>query len=162
MCLKFCHIFLFISLSPPQIGKPHPDPVVETASLASVEPPDVWYTPELPDDIIDRGKLSALQLEALVYTCQQHEQFLPDGNRAGFLVGDGAGVGKGRTIAGIIYENYCQGRKRAVWVSVSNDLKYDAERDLSDIGASKVEVHFLSKVNNFIPRGIFLPNSVRI
>ena len=25
-----------------QVGKPHPDPVVETASLASVEPPDIW------------------------------------------------------------------------------------------------------------------------
>lgn len=25
-----------------QIGRQHPDPVVETASLASVEPPDVW------------------------------------------------------------------------------------------------------------------------
>ena len=36
-------------------------------------------------------------------------------------------IGKGRTIAGIILENYCQKRKRAIWVSVSNDLKYDAE-----------------------------------
>jgi hypothetical protein len=35
-----------------------------------------------------------------VYASQQHEQFLPDGTRAGFLIGDGAGVGKGRTIAG--------------------------------------------------------------
>ena len=26
-----------------QIGRQHPDPVVETASLASVEPPDVWW-----------------------------------------------------------------------------------------------------------------------
>ena len=25
-----------------QIGRQHPDPVVETASLASVEPPEVW------------------------------------------------------------------------------------------------------------------------
>lgn len=25
------------------IGKPHPDPVVETASLAAVEPPDITY-----------------------------------------------------------------------------------------------------------------------
>ena len=25
-----------------QVGKPHPDSVVETASLASVEPPDIW------------------------------------------------------------------------------------------------------------------------
>ena len=62
------------------------------------------------------------------------------------VAGDGAGVGKGRTIAGVIYENYLKGRKRAIWVSVSNDLKYDAERDLRDIGASKIEVHALNKV----------------
>ena len=43
-------------------------------------------------------------------------QFLEDGNRAGFLIGDGAGVGKGRTIAGIIFENYIKGRRRAIWV----------------------------------------------
>lgn len=59
--------------------------------------------------------------------------------------GDGAGVGKGRTIAGIIFENYLKGRKRAIWVSVSNDLKFDAERDLRDIGAGKIEVHALNK-----------------
>lgn len=63
-----------------------------------------------------------------------------------YLTGDGAGVGKGRTIAGIIWENYLKGRKKALWISVSNDLKYDAERDLRDIGASKIEVHPLNKV----------------
>ena len=91
-------------------------------------------------------------------------------------------MGKGRTIAGVIYENYLKvspfalfiqrtiliislkGRKRAIWVSVSNDLKYDAERDLSDIGAGdKVEVFFLSKmkyakinsaVNNNVKKGV--------
>ena len=31
------------------------------------------------------------------------------------VTGDGAGVGKGRTIAGIIYENYLHGRKRSLW-----------------------------------------------
>lgn len=31
---------------------------------------------------------------------------------------------------------------------MSNDLKYDAERDLRDIGASKIEVHPLNKVNS--------------
>ncbi len=60
--------------------------------------------------------------------------------------GDGAGVGKGRTIAGIIYENFLRGRNRAIWVSVSNDLKYDAERDLDDIGAKAIKVHPLNKV----------------
>merc|ERR1719391_557340 len=129
-----------------KVGLPHPDPVVETASLASVESADVWYTLSLPPDVINERKLSALQLESIVYASQQHEQILPDGNRAGFLIGDGAGVGKGRTIAGVIYENYLKGRKRAIWVSVSNDLKYDAERDLSDIGATGLDVYFLSKM----------------
>ena len=50
------------------------------------------------------------------FQCQQHEQFLASGERAGFLIGDGAGVGKGRTIAGIILENFLQGRKKAIWV----------------------------------------------
>jgi len=147
-----------------KVGLPHPDPVVETASLASVESADVWYTLSLPAEVIEQRKLSALQLESIVYASQQHEQILPDGNRAGFLIGDGAGVGKGRTIAGVIYENYLKGRKRAIWVSVSNDLKWDAERDLADIGAGdKVEVFFLSKmkyakinsaVNNNVKKGV--------
>lgn len=33
--------------------------------------------------------------------------------------------------------------------SVSNDLKYDAERDLRDIGAKNIQVHSLNKVRSF-------------
>lgn len=128
-----------------KLGKKHPDPVVETASLSSVAPADVWYKLSIPTETINTGALSALQLESITYASQAHEHILPDGSRAGFLIGDGAGVGKGRTIAGIIFENYMKGRKRAIWVSVSNDLKYDAERDLRDIGAGKIDVHPLNK-----------------
>lgn len=39
-----------------------------------------------------------------------------------FLIGDGAGVGKGRTIAGIIYENYLLSRKRAFVASAKDCL----------------------------------------
>lgn len=128
-----------------KIGLRHPDPVVETSSLSSVNPPDVWYRLSISEEVIDRGCLSALQLEAITYAAQQHETFLPNGERAAYLIGDGAGVGKGRTIAGIIYENYLLGRKRSLWFSVSNDLKYDAERDLRDIGAKNIQVHSLNK-----------------
>uniref|UniRef100_A0A8C2B270 Protein strawberry notch homolog 2 n=1 Tax=Cyprinus carpio TaxID=7962 RepID=A0A8C2B270_CYPCA len=76
----------------------------------------------------------------------QHEVILQNNQRAGFLIGDGAGVGKGRTVAGIILENYLKGRKKALWFSVSNDLKYDAERDLQDIGAPNIQVHALNKI----------------
>lgn len=146
-----------------KLGRKHPDPVVETASLSSVEPTDVTYKLNLPPDTINNGSLSALQLESITYASQAHEQLLPDGSRAGFLVGDGAGVGKGRTIAGIIFENYLRGRKKAIWISVSNDLKYDAERDLRDIGANKIEVHALNKfkyakinstINNNVKKGV--------
>uniref|UniRef100_A0A668ACX6 Protein strawberry notch homolog 1 n=1 Tax=Myripristis murdjan TaxID=586833 RepID=A0A668ACX6_9TELE len=128
-----------------KIGMRHPDPVVETSSLSSVNPPNVWYRLSITEETIDHGWLSALQLEAITYAAQQHETFLPNGDRAAYLIGDGAGVGKGRTIAGIIYENYLLGRKRSLWFSVSNDLKYDAERDLRDIGAKNIQVHSLNK-----------------
>ncbi|CAN0215887.1 unnamed protein product [Lampetra planeri] len=128
------------------IGRNHPDRVVETSTLSSVPLPDITYHLHMPDYAISSGKLSALQLEAITYSCQRHESVLPNGQRAGFLIGDGAGVGKGRTVAGIILENYCCGRKKALWFSVSNDLKYDAERDLNDIGARSIPVHSLNKI----------------
>ncbi|KAM9688413.1 protein strawberry notch homolog 2 isoform 1-T1 [Trichechus inunguis] len=129
-----------------KIGRHHPDRVVETSTLSSVPPPDVTYTLALPASASESGALSALQLEAITYACQQHEVLLPSGQRAGFLIGDGAGVGKGRTVAGIIFENYLRGRKKSLWFSVSNDLKYDAERDLRDIEAPGIAVHALSKI----------------
>uniref|UniRef100_A0AAR2JKZ1 Protein strawberry notch homolog 2 n=1 Tax=Pygocentrus nattereri TaxID=42514 RepID=A0AAR2JKZ1_PYGNA len=128
------------------IGRSHPDLVVETNTLSSVPPPDITYTLSIPVQIINGGLLSALQLEAIIYACQQHEVILQNNQRAGFLIGDGAGVGKGRTVAGIILENYLKGRKKALWFSVSNDLKYDAERDLQDIGAPNILVHALNKI----------------
>lgn len=69
-------------------GKQHPDAVVETASLAAVEPPDVTYELHLEDQV-EEGTLSGLQLESIVYACQRHEHYLPDGSRAGFFIGDG-------------------------------------------------------------------------
>lgn len=49
-------------------------------------------------------------------------------------------MGKGRTVACIIFENYLLGRKRSIWLSVSSDLRFDSERDLRDIGASRIKV----------------------
>ncbi|XP_062844128.1 protein strawberry notch homolog 2a [Trichomycterus rosablanca] len=128
------------------IGISHPDIVVETSTLSSVPPPDITYTLSIPDNTICTGLLSALQLEAIIYACQQHEVILQNNQRAGFLIGDGAGVGKGRTVAGIILENHLKGRKKALWFSVSNDLKYDAERDLKDINAPNIPVFALNKI----------------
>ena len=98
-----------------KIGLQHPDAVVESASLSSVEVPDIEYQTSIPSECADQGLLSAVQLETITYACQKHENELPNGDRVGFLIGDGAGVGKGRTIAGIIYENFLRGRRRSLW-----------------------------------------------
>uniref|UniRef100_A0A2K5IRW5 Strawberry notch homolog 1 n=1 Tax=Colobus angolensis palliatus TaxID=336983 RepID=A0A2K5IRW5_COLAP len=53
-----------------KIGLRHPDAVVETSSLSSVTPPDVWYKTSISEETIDNGWLSALQLEAITYAAQ--------------------------------------------------------------------------------------------
>ncbi|CAI8607021.1 unnamed protein product [Vicia faba] len=138
----------FTDYRPPKvsIGPPHPDPVVETSSLAAVQPPDPTYDPKSKDILESSKALSCLQIETLVYACQRHLQHLPGGARAGFFIGDGAGVGKGRTIAGLIWENWHHGRRKALWISIGSDLKFDARRDLDDAGATCIEVHALNKL----------------
>ena len=113
--------------------------------MASVEPPAPTYKPNLPRELIDGGKLSVAQIESIVYAGQAHEQFLPNGERRGFFIGDGTGVGKGREIAGIILDNMRQGRKKAVWVSFSEGLINDAQRDFEGIGGDKGQIFWQGK-----------------
>ncbi|KAI3755989.1 hypothetical protein L1987_55800 [Smallanthus sonchifolius] len=129
------------------IGSPHPDPIVETSSLSAVQPPEPTYDLVTKDYLETSKALSCLQIETLVYACQRHLQHLENGSRAGFFLGDGAGVGKGRTIAGLIWENWQHGRRKALWISVGSDLKFDARRDLDDVGATCIEVHALNKLS---------------
>ncbi|KAH9676921.1 protein FORGETTER 1 [Citrus sinensis] len=138
----------FTDYRPPKlsIGPAHPDPIVETSSLSAVHPPEPTYDLLIKDDLESSKSLSCLQIETLVYASQRHLQHLPNSARAGFFIGDGAGVGKGRTIAGLIWENWHHGRRKALWISVGSDLKFDARRDLDDVGATCIEVHALNKL----------------
>jgi len=103
-------------------GAPHPGVIVEPPGLANVEPPPITYHPHLPTELCNSGKLSAMQIERIIYAGQAHEQRLADGSRAGISIGDGTGTGKTATLAGIILDNWFQGRRRAVWFSVKADL----------------------------------------
>eukprot|EP01047_Picozoa_sp_COSAG01_P033567 COSAG01_NODE_2476_length_7619_cov_35.526596_2_plen_424_part_00 len=130
-------------------GTRHCGEVVETTSLAAVQPPDFTYQALIPNRVIQEGRLSDLQIEAVMYAGQRHRQFNMDGTRGGFMLGDGTGVGKGRTCAGIMYDYFlheCAARKQqpkrirsslrpimCVWVSVSWDLAQDARRDITAI-----------------------------
>jgi len=45
--------------------------------------------------------------------------------------GDGVGVGKGRVISGLIFENFITRKiKKALWISASAGLTVDASRDV--------------------------------
>lgn len=115
----------------------HPGSIVEPDSLASVVPPKITYKPML-GDVISNGLISDLQAEPVIYAGQRHEQTLPSGQRAGYLVGDGTGVGKGRTLAAIALDNYRQGRKRTMWVSVGWTLASQVRGDLKNVGAGDI------------------------
>jgi len=138
----------FVQYKPAKLkgGKPHPGNIVESASMAAVDPPDITYRPKLDPKLVESGELSDLQIEAITYAGQRHEQRLPDGNRAGFFVGDGTGVGKGRILAGIALDNWNQGRRRVLWLSVNNDLLPSTKRDLTALGGKDIP---LAKINDF-------------
>jgi len=112
----------------------HPGKLVQSAAMAAVLPPAPSYTPNLPAAVVETASLSLAQLEAIVYAGQAHARQLPSGERQGFFIGDGTGVGKGREIAGIILDNLRSGRAKAVWVSEKSGLLRDAKRDYQAVG----------------------------
>jgi predicted RNA methylase len=130
---------------------PHVTELVESAAMAAVDPPDVTYTPNLPEELITSGELSIAQLESIVYAGQAHSQVLKNGFRKGYFIGDGTGVGKGRQLAGIILDNFRQGRKKAVWISNDPKLYYDAIRDWTALGQNKNDIINLSNIEAYKP-----------
>ncbi|KAJ9534468.1 hypothetical protein QJQ45_016176, partial [Haematococcus lacustris] len=120
-------------------GRDHPDPIVESQSLSGTSPPDPDYAHHLGREVAE-GRISNAQLETVVYACMRFKRFLPSGERCGFFLGDGAGVGKGRQIAALVKDFWAGGGRRALWVSTSRDLSFDAQRDLDDMDARHIQV----------------------
>jgi len=148
-------------------ASPHPTPLVQSAAMASVAPPKPAYRPHLPPQITTLGILSDAQIESVIYAGEAHSGHLsgawkvdptfdvvtaaPEDAedtmkfRRGWFLGDGTGAGKGRQVAGIILDNWLKGRRRAVWISVSDRLLEDAQRDWSALGQERLLVTPLSR-----------------
>lgn len=127
-------------------AKKHPGNLVESAAMGAVFPPDITYQPKIPKSVIESGKLSDAQMETVVYAGQAHSETLPNGQRRGYFIGDGTGVGKGREISGIILDNWNQGRRKAVWISQNSPLIKDAHRDAEGVGLDPKRIFDFSKI----------------
>ncbi|WP_322704154.1 strawberry notch-like NTP hydrolase domain-containing protein [Nostoc sp. DedQUE04] len=147
---------------------PHPSLLCESAALALVSPPPPTYKPHLPRNIVSQGLLSEAQLESVIYAGQAHGEFLSGSYivddswdnvtvaatgeenavkfRRGWFLGDGTGAGKGRQCAGIILDNWCQERRKAIWVSKSSALIEDARRDWCALEGSEKDIIDLSNI----------------
>ena len=121
-------------------AKKHPSPICESAAMSAVKAPDITYKPNLPENVIKDGILSDVQLEAVSRAGQSFEEIMPNGQRRGFFIGDGTGVGKGRTVAGIIEDARRNGRKKSLWISFNKSLLSDAKRDIGAVHGTDANV----------------------
>ncbi len=148
-------------------AQPHPTTLVQSAAMASVAPPKPSYRPHLPPNLVPDALLSEAQLESVIYAGEAHSSYLagswtvdetwdvvsaaPDDAenavrfRRGWMLGDGTGAGKGRQVAGIILDNWLKGRRRALWISKSDKLIEDAQRDWLALGQERLLVTPLAR-----------------
>jgi hypothetical protein len=148
-------------------AQPHPTKLVQSAAMAATAPPRPSYRPHLPPRLLTDAILSDAQCESIVYAGEAHAGHLAGSYtldetydnvaaapadavnavrfRRGWFLGDGTGAGKGRQVAGIILDNWLKCRRKALWISKSDKLIEDAERDWTALGGYRSDIVPLSR-----------------
>lgn len=124
---------------------PHPSKVYETENMKSTLLPDIQIQSTIKRKLcithsqkIEKYEyISDVQLEAISYCVHNFfDKHLILTKKRGFLLGDGTGVGKTRTIAGVIAQtssNFKDMNKsfRCIWISTNTILEKNASEEMN-------------------------------
>lgn len=105
--------------------KAHPSKLIQSATLATVSPPEARYRPRLTRRVIQSGRISNAQFEFIVAAGEAHGRHLPVDpdfaqeerrKRVGIYLADGTGAGKTNEMLGVVLDNLLRGRRKAILV----------------------------------------------
>lgn len=130
--------------------KAHPTQIIEPSTLAATPYPPATYIPLLPAEAIQRGFVSDVQFEAVVYALQAVTQYLPGSPfgargrkvKGGFILGDGTGAGKSNIICAIIMDQWMRGKKRHIIVVERGKHVKHLQESWSMIGGNPKDIMF--------------------
>ena len=172
---------LYVPEKAPGVGdkaQSHPALMVQSTVMATAKPPELDYELSLASedgadtrlqDAIEEGKISDLQVERAARGGQAHEQvrnyqplwFYLVGRagtiaeRLGYMLADGTGMGKTRSMLAMVLDNINKGRKKHVWVSINTDGAWqDLVADTADKKGEAVDLG-LSAYSEANPQGEF-------
>lgn len=155
-------------------AKDHPADLVESAAMASVMSPIPSYQPLLPMNIIESGRVSHPQIEAIIRAGEAHSKYLgrwikrideqrtyyqtytyhhpgSKPQRRGFCLGDATGTGKTTVALGIILDNFNQGRTKTVIITKTDRLFDDFCKTWIDLGGNGKDLFNLNKIKLSTP-----------
>ncbi|KAF4653247.1 hypothetical protein FOZ61_009123 [Perkinsus olseni] len=147
---QMVHVTESFRLEPSCGAVPHPDQLAETMLMATTAmPPLRDEEVRIPKALVESGKISSLQLEAVAYAVRKFRVDAEAQKPSGFCLGDGTGCGKGRVVAALMLHLWNTGYRRLCWITATPDLLQDARRDLQDLGAGHIPLLDFRRVHRY-------------